>query len=119
MSVDFIEEMAREVGLGSKGRQEYERLLDNVAANEGSYILWNRLYLFSAVLFFWFVMFACIIFLLGLEYDLDLPDGLGLFLTIVLVICFCLFMMTMALRIKHQRALSLAEARAIAFLESR
>lgn len=119
MSVDFIEDMARETGVGAKGRQEYERLLDNVAANEGSYILWNRLYLFSAALFFWFMMFACIIFLLGLEYDLALPLGLGLFVTVVMVICFGLFMVTMALRIKHQRALSLAEARAIAFLESR
>lgn len=119
MTIDHIEEIAREKGLRGKEHQEYEHLLDLVIDKEKDFTLWNRLYIFSSAVFFWGMLFACIIFLLNIEYEFVIPTGIGLFLALIIIIFFPLFLATMFLSQRHSRELSTYESRVLAFLESR
>jgi hypothetical protein len=65
------------------------------------------------------MMFACIIFLLGLDYDLAMPNGLGTFLAAVLAVTFWIFLVSMFKSAEHAKELSSFEARAYAIIESR
>lgn len=119
MTLEQIEEIANEKGLRGKDHQEYEHLLDLVIEREGSFKLWNRLYMVSIALFLWAVMFAAILYLLSFDYEFDLPPGIGMFFTIVLAFSFVLTMVTMFLSAKRARQLATDEARILAFLENR
>lgn len=119
MTIEYIEEVAREKGLRGKEHSEYERMLDHVLDKEKAFVLWNRLFIFSSAVFFWGLLFAAMIFLLGLEYQFEVPSGIGLFLALILIIFFPMFLATMFLSQRHSREMAAHEARILAFLESR
>jgi hypothetical protein len=119
MSLEDLEELARAKGLRGRAFQDLQRVLDDVGAEERSYFMWHRLYIFTAAIALWVIMFACIIFLLGLDYDLAMPNGLGTFLAAVLAVTFWIFLVSMFKSAEHAKELSSLEARAYAIIESR
>lgn len=118
MSLDDIEELARQKGIGGRAHQELQRVLDQVADVEQSYVLWHRLFMFTATLSLWVILFACIIFLVGLDIQISLPSGLGIFLAAVGAVTFFLFIISMFKSLERARELSSIEARAYAIIES-
>jgi hypothetical protein len=119
MTLDDLEELARQKGLTGKANQELQHVLDDVSAEEDSYILWHRLFILTASISLWVMMFACVFFLLELDFELALPSGLGTFLAAVLAVTFWIFLVSMFKSQAHLRELSSAEARAYAILEAK
>ena len=119
MTLDDLEELARQKGLTGRANQEIQHVLDEVAAEEDSYVLWHRVFIFTAAVALWVMMFASVVFLLELDYDLALPSGLGTFLAVVLAVFFWIFLVSMFKSQAHLRELSSHEARAYAIIESR
>jgi hypothetical protein len=118
MSMEYLEEVARQKKLKGGDREEYEALLDEYEEQNEVFWLWNRLYIIAAGIFFWCMLFAGIVFLLGLEFEFEVPGGLALGMAVLAVIDFPLFMIFMFLGQKHGRELSAREARVLGFLES-
>jgi len=119
MTLDDLEELARHKGKTGKANQELQHVLDEVAAEEDSYVLWHRLFIISASISLWVMMFGTVVFLLDLDYDLSLPNGLGTFLAAVLAVTLWIFLVSMFKSQAHLRELSSHEARAYAILESK
>lgn len=119
MTLDDLEELARQKGLTGPANQELQRVLDDVSSEEDSYVLWHRVFIFSGAVALWVMMFASVFFLLGLDYSLALPNGLGTFLAVVEAVMFWIFLVSMFKSQAHLRELSSLEARAYAILESR
>jgi hypothetical protein len=119
MTLDDLEELARQKGLTGRANQELQHVLDDVSAEEDSYVLWHRMFIISAGIALWVMMFGAVVFLLGLDYDLALPSGLGTFLAAVLAVTFWIFLVAMFKSQAHLRELSSAEARAYAILISK
>jgi hypothetical protein len=119
MTLDDLEELARQKGLTGRANQELQRVLDDVSTEEDSYVLWHRVFIFTAAVALWVMMFGSVIFLLELDYDLALPSGLGTFLAVVLAVMFWIFLVSMFKSQAHLRDLASHEARAYAILESR
>jgi len=118
MSLEELEQLAHERGLKGRAHQELQRVLDLVADRERDYFMWHRVYLFSAGIALWVMMFAAVIFLISLDIDLALPSGLGIFLAAVLAVTFWIFLVSMFKRQEHERELASLEARAYAMIES-
>jgi|GEM_PF-6662144 len=119
MTLDDLEELARQKGLTGRANQEIQHVLDEVSSEEDSYVLWHRMFIISASISLWVMMFSCVFFLLNLDYSLSLPNGLGTFLAAVLAVTFWIFLVSMFKSQAHLRELSSAEARAYAILEAR
>jgi hypothetical protein len=118
MTLEYIEDVAREKDLRGKEHEEYERLLDEVMDQDGAFVLWHRLNIVTAVIFFWCILFTCLIFLFALDTEFEVPGGLGQGLAVLTIIDFPLFMFFMFMSAKHGRELAAREARVLAFLES-
>ena len=119
MTLDDLEELARQKGLTGRANQALQHVLDDVSAEEDSYVLWHRLFIISAAISLWVMMFSSVVFLLELDYDLALPNGLGTFLAAVLAVTFWIFLVSMFKSQAHLRELSSHEAKAYAIIESR
>jgi len=118
MSLEMIEDAARERGLKGKAYQELQGVLDQVAQEERSYLLWHRLFIFTASVSLWVMMFASVLYLLQLDYEISIPDGLGTFLAVVLMVCFWIFLVSMFKSQGASRELCALEARAFAIIET-
>jgi len=119
MSLDDLEEQAREKGISGRAHQELQRVLDMVADKERSYVMWHRTFMFTAAMALWAVMFACVLFLVGLDIELALPAGMGIFLAAVLAVTFFPFLISMFKSLELAQELASIEARAYAIIETK
>jgi len=119
MSLDELDELVRAKGLGGRAHQEVQRVLDEVADKERSYVMWHRVFMFTAAMALWVVMFASVIFLLGLDIQLALPSGMGIFLAAVLAVTFFPFLVAMFKSQELAKELASVEAKAYAMIESK
>jgi len=118
MSLEYIEEVAREKELKGEDHQEYENMYDDVLDRYGVFKMWNRLYIVTAAIFFWCLLLVSVIYLLDFEYDFEIPGGFGLAIAVLLLVDFPMFMVFLFMSQKHGRELAAREARVLGYLES-
>jgi hypothetical protein len=116
MTIEYIENTAEELDLEGADQDMYEELLDEARGHAHRTVLFNRMYIAVAAVFFMCVMITIAVYFLSLEYEVDVPGGLGLAMALLAIICFP-FYLVLHFYVQKLRALQrVAEAKVLGYL---
>jgi hypothetical protein len=116
MTIEFIEETAKDLELEGADLEMYEDLLEEAKDHAHRTTLFSRLYIVVAVVFFTCLMITAVVFFLSTEYEVDVPAGVGLGLAVLSIVCFP-FYMVIHFYVNKLRAIQrVAEAKVLGYL---